>query len=93
MSVDSAEFAHEMDQIEEARNLDIAATRADLAAALRAAGENLDQALQLSATLGEDQLYDIEYADVTGGRDDAERWIADAARDIRAAYRIIASLP
>ena len=40
MSVDSAEFAHEMDQIEEARNLDIAATRADLAATLRAAGEH-----------------------------------------------------
>ena len=42
MSVDSAEFAHEMDQIEEARNLDIAATRADLAATLRAAGEHLE---------------------------------------------------
>lgn len=92
MSVDSAEFAHEMDQIEEARNLDIAATRADLAATLRAVGEHLEHADRLTAALGERQLYDTDYADSAAGPD-AERWIADAARSIRAAHRIITSLP
>ena len=92
MSVDSAEFAHEMDQIEEARNLDIAATRANLAATLRAAGEHLEHAERLSTVLGEHHLYDTDYADTTD-RTDVERWIADAARGIRAAHRIITSLP
>ena len=92
MSDDSPEFADEIDQIEAARNLDIAATRADLAATLRATSEHLDQAMRLSAMLGENQLYDVEYADFIDGPD-VERFIADAARNIRAAHRIITSLP
>ncbi len=82
----------EMEEYEQVRNQDILVTRADLAAALRAAGEHLDHAERLTAVLGEGLLYDIEYADFIDSPD-AERFIADAARDIRAAHRIITSLP
>ncbi|MBA4026470.1 MAG: hypothetical protein C0482_29370 [Gordonia sp.] len=88
----TSENVDEMDQIEQDRDRDIAATREELAAALRAAGEHLDHAERLTSVLGEGVLYDIEYVDSVDSPD-AELFIADAARGIRAAHRIITALP
>ncbi|ETD30948.1 hypothetical protein [Williamsia sp. D3] len=92
MGADTAEFAQERDETEERRKQYIASTRVELATALRAAEEHLDHAERLTVLLGEGHLYDIEYTNDIGS-EDAERFIDDAARKIRAAYRIITSLP
>ncbi len=87
----SSEFAQERDEVEELRNQHIASTRDELATALRAAEEHLDHAERMAVLLGEDFLHDIAYYDGVGG-EDAERFISDAGRNIRAAYRIVTSL-
>ncbi|MDV7136725.1 hypothetical protein [Williamsia muralis] len=80
------------DDIDDANALDIAATRRALTAALQAAADQLHVAAQASARLQESHVYDIEYIE-SPAAGDTDRAIADAARCVRAAERVIASLP
>ena len=82
----------DVDEIDEANALDIAATRRALTAALQAAADQLHVAAQASGRLQESHVYDIEYIE-SPAAGDTDRAIADAARSVRAAARVIASLP
>lgn len=83
---------HDVDEIDEVNALDIAATRRALTAALQAAADQLHVAAQASGRLQESHVYDIEYIE-SPAAGDTDRAIADAARSVRAAARVIASLP
>lgn len=83
---------NDVDEIDEANALDIAATRRALTAALQAAADQLHVAAQASGRLQESHVYDIEYIE-SPAAGDTDRAIADAARSVRAAARVIASLP
>lgn len=83
---------NDVDEIDEANALDIAATRRALTAALHAAADQLHVAAQASGRLQESHVYDIEYIE-SPAAGDTDRAIADAARSVRAAARVIASLP
>lgn len=82
----------DVDEIDEVNALDIAATRRALTAALQAAADQLHVAAQASGRLQESHVYDIEYIE-SPAAGDTDRAIADAARSVRAAARVIASLP
>lgn len=83
---------NDVDEIDEVNALDIAATRRALTAALQAAADQLHVAAQASGRLQESHVYDIEYIE-SPAAGDTDRAIADAARSVRAAARVIASLP
>ena len=83
---------NDVDEIDEANALDIAATCRALTAALQAAADQLHVAAQASGRLQESHVYDIEYIE-SPAAGDTDRAIADAARSVRAAARVIASLP
>ena len=82
----------DVDEIDEVNALDIAATRRALTTALQAAADQLHVAAQASDRLQESHVYDIEYIE-SPAAGDTDRAIADAARSVRAAARVIASLP